>query len=61
MVDGRTFKRDRQGYKNGYYIGGSLIDEVTPDMTIWKEEIFGPVFDRSAKELLRCGRTDLGA
>ena len=35
---------DRQGYENGYYIGGSLIDEVTPDATtIWKEEIFGPV------------------
>jgi Aldehyde dehydrogenase family len=43
VVDGRTFKMDRQGYKNGYYIGGPLIDEVTPDMTIWKEEIFGPV------------------
>ncbi len=43
VVDGRAFKMDRQGYENGYYIGGSLIDEVTPDMTIWKEEIFGPV------------------
>jgi malonate-semialdehyde dehydrogenase (acetylating)/methylmalonate-semialdehyde dehydrogenase len=43
VVDGRTLKMDRQGYENGYYIGGSLIDEVTPDMTIWKEEIFGPV------------------
>ena len=43
VVDGRTFKMDRQGYENGYYIGGSLIDDVTPEMTIWKEEIFGPV------------------
>jgi malonate-semialdehyde dehydrogenase (acetylating)/methylmalonate-semialdehyde dehydrogenase len=43
VVDGRTFKMTRQGYENGYYIGGSLIDNVTPDMTIWKEEIFGPV------------------
>ena len=24
-------------------MGGTLIDHVTPDMTIWKEEIFGPV------------------
>ena len=43
VVDGRNFRMDRQGYENGYYIGGSLIDHVTPDMTIWKEEIFGPV------------------
>ena len=28
---------DRKGYENGYYIGGTLIDGVTPDMTIWKE------------------------
>ena len=32
-----------QGYENGYFIGGSLFDGVTTDMTIWKEEIFGPV------------------
>jgi malonate-semialdehyde dehydrogenase (acetylating)/methylmalonate-semialdehyde dehydrogenase len=43
VVDGRNFRIDRQGYENGYYIGGTLIDRVTPDMTIWKEEIFGPV------------------
>ena len=43
VVDGRTFKQERQGYENGYFIGGTLIDNVTPDMKIWKEEIFGPV------------------
>jgi malonate-semialdehyde dehydrogenase (acetylating) / methylmalonate-semialdehyde dehydrogenase len=43
VVDGRTFRIDRQGYENGYYLGGTLIDRVTPDMKIWKEEIFGPV------------------
>jgi malonate-semialdehyde dehydrogenase (acetylating)/methylmalonate-semialdehyde dehydrogenase len=43
VVDGRGFRMDRQGYENGYYIGGTLIDEVTPEMSIWKEEIFGPV------------------
>jgi len=43
VVDGRKFKQTRQGYENGYFVGGTLIDEVTPDMTIWKEEIFGPV------------------
>ena len=41
VVDGRGFKL--QGYENGYFIGGSLFDNVTPDMTIYKEEIFGPV------------------
>ncbi|MFE0017007.1 CoA-acylating methylmalonate-semialdehyde dehydrogenase [Mesorhizobium sp. NPDC059054] len=41
VVDGRGFKM--QGYENGYYMGGCLFDEVTPDMTIYKEEIFGPV------------------
>ena len=40
-VDGRNFKL--QGYENGFYMGGSLFDRVTPEMTIYKEEIFGPV------------------
>ncbi len=40
-VDGRGFKA--QGYENGYFVGGTLFDRVTPDMTIYKEEIFGPV------------------
>jgi malonate-semialdehyde dehydrogenase (acetylating)/methylmalonate-semialdehyde dehydrogenase len=41
VVDGRGFKM--QGYENGFYMGGCLFDEVTPDMKIYKEEIFGPV------------------
>ena len=41
VVDGRNFKL--QGYENGNFIGGCLFDNVTPDMTIYKEEIFGPV------------------
>src|SRR5262249_50213251 len=40
-VDGRNFKL--QGYENGNFIGGCLFDHVTPDMRIYKEEIFGPV------------------
>jgi malonate-semialdehyde dehydrogenase (acetylating)/methylmalonate-semialdehyde dehydrogenase len=40
-VDGRGFKM--QGYEKGYYLGGSLFDNVTKDMRIYKEEIFGPV------------------
>lgn len=41
VVDGRGFKM--QGYENGFYMGGCLFDHVTPDMRIYKEEIFGPV------------------
>ncbi len=41
VVDGRDFKM--QGYENGYYMGGCLFDNVTKDMRIYKEEIFGPV------------------
>ncbi|CAH1671501.1 CoA-acylating methylmalonate-semialdehyde dehydrogenase [Chelatococcus asaccharovorans] len=40
-VDGRGFTM--QGYENGFYLGGCLFDDVTPDMRIYKEEIFGPV------------------
>jgi malonate-semialdehyde dehydrogenase (acetylating)/methylmalonate-semialdehyde dehydrogenase len=41
LVDGRDFTM--QGYESGYFVGGCLFDEVTPDMRIYKEEIFGPV------------------
>ena len=41
LVDGRAFKM--QGYENGFYVGGCLFDHVTPQMRIYKEEIFGPV------------------
>jgi malonate-semialdehyde dehydrogenase (acetylating)/methylmalonate-semialdehyde dehydrogenase len=40
-VDGRNFKM--QGYESGFYMGGCLFDDVTRDMRIYKEEIFGPV------------------
>lgn len=41
VVDGRDF--DLQGYENGFFLGGTLFDRVTADMTIYREEIFGPV------------------
>jgi malonate-semialdehyde dehydrogenase (acetylating)/methylmalonate-semialdehyde dehydrogenase len=41
LVDGRNFKL--QGYEQGNFMGGCLFDNVTPDMRIYKEEIFGPV------------------
>src|SRR5690606_3296416 len=40
-VDGRDLKL--QGFENGFYLGGCLFDEVTPEMRIYREEIFGPV------------------
>ncbi len=41
LVDGRNYKV--KGKENGYYVGPTLIDHVTPEMRIAKEEVFGPV------------------
>ena len=45
LVDGRTFtgKDAGEGCEQGFWMGGTLFDHVTPDMRIYKEEIFGPV------------------
>jgi len=48
LVDGRGFSL--QGYENGFYMGGCLFDRVTPDMRIYKEEIFGPVLSVARAE-----------
>ncbi|MDD9909486.1 MAG: CoA-acylating methylmalonate-semialdehyde dehydrogenase [Ahrensia sp.] len=41
VVDGRDFKM--QGYEDGFFMGACLFDKVTKDMSIYREEIFGPV------------------
>jgi len=41
VVDGRGLHL--QGYKNGFWMGGTLLDNVTKDMSVYKTEIFGPV------------------
>ncbi len=41
VVDGRDISL--QGYENGYFVGGCLFDRVTKDMSIYSDEIFGPV------------------
>jgi malonate-semialdehyde dehydrogenase (acetylating)/methylmalonate-semialdehyde dehydrogenase len=41
IVDGRGVTL--QGYEKGFFLGGCLFDRVTPEMRIYKEEIFGPV------------------
>ncbi len=48
VAEGATLLLDGRGYKNakqpgGWYLGPTIFDGVTPDMTIGKEEIFGPV------------------
>ena len=41
VVDGRGLKL--QGYEDGFFVGGTLLDRVTPDMSVYRDEIFGPV------------------
>jgi malonate-semialdehyde dehydrogenase (acetylating)/methylmalonate-semialdehyde dehydrogenase len=41
IVDGRGL--NLQGYEDGFFLGGCVFDDVTPDMRIYQEEIFGPV------------------
>ena len=41
VVDGRGFSL--QGYEGGYFLGGSLFDRVEPRMSIYRDEVFGPV------------------
>lgn len=41
LVDGRGVKVE--GREGGYYVGATLFDKVTTDMSIYREEIFGPV------------------
>jgi malonate-semialdehyde dehydrogenase (acetylating)/methylmalonate-semialdehyde dehydrogenase len=41
VVDNRDFKI--QGYEEGFFVGPHLFDHVTPEMEIYRQEIFGPV------------------
>ena len=41
VIDGRN--PQVAGYEEGFFVGGTLVDRVTPDMVSYKEEIFGPV------------------
>lgn len=41
VVDGRNLKL--QGYEDGFFVGGTLLDHVTSDMSVYRDEIFGPV------------------
>jgi malonate-semialdehyde dehydrogenase (acetylating)/methylmalonate-semialdehyde dehydrogenase len=41
IVDGRNFKVP--GAENGFFVGATLFDNVTTEMSIYQQEIFGPV------------------
>jgi malonate-semialdehyde dehydrogenase (acetylating)/methylmalonate-semialdehyde dehydrogenase len=41
VVDGRGLSL--QGYEDGYFMGPTLLDRVTPEMKSYQDEIFGPV------------------
>jgi malonate-semialdehyde dehydrogenase (acetylating)/methylmalonate-semialdehyde dehydrogenase len=41
VLDGRNYKVE--GYEGGYYVGPTIFDMVTPEMTIGRDEVFGPV------------------
>ncbi len=41
VVDGRACSV--AGFENGFFVGGTLLDHVSPEMVVYKEEIFGPV------------------
>jgi len=51
LLDGRNIKVE--GYPKGFFVGPTIFDGVTKDMTIAKEEIFGPVV-----AILRCKTVD---
>ena len=48
VIDGRGLKI--QGYENGFFVGPTLFDNVTTDMDIYKQEIFGPVLSTVRKD-----------
>jgi len=51
VLDGRAF--EVSGHADGHFIGPTLFDDVKPDMTIYRDEIFGPVLS-----VLRAGSLD---
>ncbi len=55
LVDGRGF--ELQGHEGGFFVGPTLIDDVTTDMETYRDEIFGPVLQivraRDFEEALR--------
>ena len=40
-LDGRGIRV--KGYENGFFVGPTIVDKVTPTMEVYRDEIFGPV------------------
>jgi malonate-semialdehyde dehydrogenase (acetylating)/methylmalonate-semialdehyde dehydrogenase len=51
VVDGRDLVVP--GHENGFFVGPTLVDQVRPDMEVYREEVFGPVLS-----VLRAGTVD---
>jgi malonate-semialdehyde dehydrogenase (acetylating) / methylmalonate-semialdehyde dehydrogenase len=51
LVDGRGL--EVAGAEDGFWLGPCLLDHVTPDMSVYRDEIFGPVLS-----VVRCGTYD---
>ncbi|MET1086425.1 MAG: CoA-acylating methylmalonate-semialdehyde dehydrogenase [Arthrobacter sp.] len=63
LADGRGLTV--QGYEDGFWVGPTLFDHVTPDMAVYRQEIFGPVLGvvRAAdydEALQLCSRNEYG-
>ncbi len=54
VVDGRTASSTAQG-EDGYFLAPTLFDNVTPEMSIYTDEIFGPVLSVVRVQVLRRG------
>jgi malonate-semialdehyde dehydrogenase (acetylating)/methylmalonate-semialdehyde dehydrogenase len=48
----RDGRRDEAFTREGYFIGPTLFDRVTPEMSIWKKELFGPILSIVRAETL---------
>ncbi|NWC78595.1 aldehyde dehydrogenase family protein, partial [Pseudomonas sp. P7759] len=42
LLDGRDYVPTEAGLENGFWLGATLFDHVTQEMSIYREEIFGP-------------------
>ncbi len=63
LADGRGITVE--GYENGFWVGPTLFDHVTPNMGIYRQEIFGPVLSvvRASdydEALQLCSRNEFG-
>jgi malonate-semialdehyde dehydrogenase (acetylating)/methylmalonate-semialdehyde dehydrogenase len=61
----RDGRKDQAYHENGYFIGPTIFDNVTPSMKIWREEIFAPVLSvvrvKSLEEAIELtNRSDFG-